>query len=300
MKKRLTIIFSSILIISLARGAFYYGGFYRPEPVKAPTYEEIILPPAPATSFTESNPEKGEGSILIDLAHENNLELSELSVLMARLMARGLTVKTLKAGDELGKILLGKDEVKDKGTSKEAPPLAFVVVCPEAEFTKEEKKTTQEFLKKGGKLLLVADPTRPGEINSLGLEFGLIFEDGYLYNLRENETNFRNIFISQFEANELTENLTKIALYTAGAITSPKSALAFTDDNTFSSLIETRTRLSPMVLLKERNILAIYDLTFMAEPYNGFCDNNQLISNIATWLASEGQKTAEASEEEKK
>jgi len=31
--------------------------------------------------------------------------------------------------------------------------------------------------------------------------------------------------------------------------------------------------------------LAIHDLTFITEPHNGILDNNQLIANIADWLA---------------
>ncbi|MFH0847275.1 MAG: hypothetical protein V1894_04380 [Chloroflexota bacterium] len=304
MKKRLAIIIISIVTISLMRGAYYYSGFYRPEPVATPSYEDIILPSAPATSFTETDLGKREGNILVDLAHQNDLELNELNVLAARVMARGLAVRTLTTTDDLEKTLLGKETTATESTptptDSEKPPLAFVVACPTAEFTQKEKETIREFLKKGGKLFLVADPTRPGKINSLGLEFGLVFEEGYLYNLKENETNFRNIIISQFGENGLTEGLTEISLYTAGVITAPEGALALTDANTFSSFIETRTGLSPMVLLSEKNIIALYDLTFMTEPYNGFYDNNQLISNIARWLASEGQKQASASAEEKK
>ncbi len=37
---------------------------------------------------------------------------------------------------------------------------------------------------------------------------------------------------------------------------------------------------------QESKVLAIYDLTFMTEPYNGILDNNQLIANIADWLTS--------------
>ncbi len=58
----------------------------------------------------------------------------------------------------------------------------------------------------------------------------------------------------------------------------------FTDENTFSSLIESRKRLSPIASSTDTRVLALYDLTFMTEPYNGILDNNQLIANIADWL----------------
>ena len=40
-------------------------------------------------------------------------------------------------------------------------------------------------------------------------------------------------------------------------------------------------------------MLAIHDLTFMTEPYNGAFDNNQLIANIADWLSAPNKEEME-------
>ncbi|MBA7702404.1 hypothetical protein ES703_111171 [subsurface metagenome] len=176
---------------------------------------------------------------------------------------------------------------------EEELPGAFFVVCPQEEFSKEERETVDKFVTNGGKLLLIADPTRRGKMNSLSIKFGLIFEVDYLYNMKENDINFRNIFISEFKENEITNDLEKIALYTAGSISSADGGIAFGDENTFSSLIETRKKLSPIALANEYKVLAIYDLTFMTEPHNGILDNNRLISNIADWLASPTEEEVE-------
>jgi len=45
-----------------------------------------------------------------------------------------------------------------------------------------------------------------------------------------------------------------------------------------------------MAQAQESKVLAIYDLTFMTEPYNGILDNNQLIANIADWLAGSSRR----------
>ncbi len=165
-------------------------------------------------------------------------------------------------------------------------PNAFIIVCPRLEFSQKEKEAIGEFVDNGGKLLLTADPTRHSKINNIAIEFGLIFEPDYLYNMKENEINYSNIFVAEFEENEITKNLEKIALYVAGSISSTDGGIAFIDRNTFSSVIESRKRLSPIALVEESKILAVYDLTFMSEPYNGTLDNNQLIANIADWLTS--------------
>lgn len=176
-------------------------------------------------------------------------------------------------------------------------PNAFIIVCPRLEFSQKEKEAIGEFVDNGGKLLLTADPTRHSEINNIAIEFGLIFEPDYLYNMKENEINYSNIFVAEFEENEITKNLEKIVLYVAGSISSTDGGIAFIDRNTFSSVVESRKRLSPIALVEESKILAVYDLTFMSEPYNGTLDNNQLIANIADWLAS---PTEEQEQEEPK
>ncbi len=291
MKKRIAIILVGIIVVVLGRGFFYYSGFYSPPPSEIPSYEHIAIPPAASTEFSDVYVE-GEGIILIDLSHDNDFDIEELNVLTWRLVSRGLTIEFFSPGDDLKKELLGKeaeeDESEKEADLEEELPVAdaYIIVCPLAEFSKEERATLDEFVKNGGKLLLIADPTRSSQINSISIRFGLIFEPDYLYNQKENDANYRNIFVTEFKENEITKDIEKIALYTAGSITSTDSGIAFIDENTFSSLIEARKGLSPITLAQESKVLAIYDLTFITAPYNGILDNNQLISNIADWLAS--------------
>ncbi|MBA7483406.1 hypothetical protein ES707_18921 [subsurface metagenome] len=297
---RIGIVLIGILVVVLGRGLFYYSGFYQAPPSELPSYEHIAVPAALSTEFSDVY-EKGEGIILVDLAHDNAFDKEELNVLILRLVSRGLTVRFLSAEDSLKRELLGKIEEEEPLGEKEEEFLgeeeeelpradAFIVVCPQSEFSKEEGEAIDEFVNDGGKLLLIADPTRSSQINSISLQFGLIFESDYLYNMKENEINYRNIFVAEFKETELTKNIEEIALYTAGSISSADCGIAFVDQNTFSSLIETRQELSPVAQANESKVLAIYDLTFMTEPYNGILDNNRLIANIADWLASSSQR----------
>jgi hypothetical protein len=285
---RIGIVLIGILVVVLGRGLFYYSGFYSPPPSELPTYEAIAVPEVPSTKFSDVY-EKGEGIILIDLAHDNAFDKEELNVLTLRLVSRGLTIKFFGVEDDLERELLGKEELEEEPLDEEEElpvPGAFIIVCPQSEFSKDERETIDEFVNNGGKLLLIADPTRPSQINSISLKFGLIFEADYLYNMKEYEANFQNIFVTEFKENEVTKDLKRIALYRAGSISSADSGIAFVDENTFSNVVETRKGLSPIALAQESKVLAIYDLTFITEPYNGILDNNQLIANIADWLAS--------------
>ncbi len=314
MIKRIAIVLAGILVVMLGRGFFFYSGFYTAPPSEMPSYEHIVAPAAPSTEFSDNISEEAKVTILLDRAHDNHFDIDELSVLISRLISRGVTIDFLSPEDNLKKKLLGKEDKKkeegdqEKEGEEEAEEEltaadAFIIVCPQKEFSSKERETVDEFVNNGGQLLLIADPTRSSKMNSISLEFGLIFEADYLYNMRENDANYSNIFVSEFKRNEITENLEKIALYTAGSITSDNCSIALVDENTFSSVIETRKGLSPMALANESKVVAVYDLTFMTEPYNGIVDNNQLISNIANWLASpiekvEVEEVEEVEEEE--
>lgn len=303
---RIAIVVITVIVVVAGRGLFYYGGSYHAPAVETPSYEGIVVPPAPMGGFAD-NYTQGKGVVLIDLAHDNNFDVEELNVLMLRLISRGLSIKFLATEDDLEKRLLGKEEAKEENgeeagaepeealaKGKEEPeeplPQSFIVVSPQSAFSKEEKKTLAKFVDEGGKLLLIADPTRSSRMNDLSLEFGLIFEPDYLYNMKENEINYQNIFVTEFKENKLTKGLGKIVFYTAGSISSDNSSIVFVDENTFSSVIETRKRLSPIALARDATVLAIYDLTFISEPHNGVLDNNQLIANIADWLMISTQK----------
>ncbi len=279
---RIAIVILGIFVVVLGRWLFFYNGSYIAPSAGIPSYEHVVAPEAPSTEFSET-PEKGEGTILIDLSHNNTFDREELNVLMSRLISRGLTIKFLNTEDNLETELLGGKDGQDK---KLLGADAFIVVCPQKEFSNKEIETIGKFVANGSKLFLIADPTRSSQINSLSIKFGLVFEPDYLYNMKENEINYRNIFVTEFKENVITKNLKRIALYTAGSISSADCGIAFVDENTFSSLIESRKGLSPIALAQESKVLAVYDLTFITEPNNGILDNNQLISNIANWLSS--------------
>ena len=268
-----------------------------------PSYEHVLIPPVPTTEFSDVY-EEGGSIILIDLAHDNAFDKEELNVLILRLVSRDLTIKFFDAGNDLKMELLGKGEEegdlegellgKEEDLEEELTvPDASIVVCPRLEFSKEERESVGEFVSNGGKLLLIADPTRYGEMNSLSLDFSLLSEPNFLYNMRENETNYRNIFAAEFKDNEITKELEKIALHIASSISSADSGITFVDEHTFSSMVGTRTRLSPVALTEEFTVLTLYDPTFMTEPHNGIVDNNQLISNMANCLASPTEKEAQ-------
>ena len=260
---------------------FYRGGYEPPPQVEIP-YEQIAAPRLPTDASVDSPvTQVKRGLMVVDAMHGNAFTESELFALTSRVANRGYDVEFLGGftpyPDELRARLLEEDLRRAD---------SLVVVLPQLEYSEAEAALVERFVSKGGKLLLVSDPTRSGRINTLAGRFGLEFRPDYLYDMTEYDLIFQNIIVSEFQPDELTVGLDSITLYTAGSIRSSGPGLAFVGAGTRSSLVEDLEQLYPIAGGDSRNVLAIADLTFIVPPQNSLLDNDRLISNIADYLTS--------------
>ena len=257
----------------LGANLFYYRGSYQPPPANIPALEQITVQYAPVRGFQEVLPPR-HGMLLVDVAHANDFVEEEINVLLSRVANTGYSIELLENRQELHEKLEDAD--------------SLLVILPQSDYTEEEATTIEDFVAKGGKLLLIGDPGRPSNINSLAKSFGILFQQGYLYNVLENDINFQHVFIRDFRPDDVTEGLEQIVLYTAGSINSSALSLAMTDGNTFSSAgwtAEDRTEpFTPLVKGSNGRVLAIADVTFMVSPNNTAWDNARLIANLADYL----------------
>ncbi len=280
-----------LVLPSLARAAYYYRGWYRPGSIDKPGYAVDDLSPLEMAAFVETDLPRAEGIVVVDQAHGNTFQQVELNVLLSRLTARGVKNVPLKKGDNLSSALYNA--------------LALIVVSPHTAFTPAEIKAVQQFVEQGGRVLLIADPSRYawtvryddmwGEyeeiesdvpaINSLAAPFGLAYSDDYVYNTVKNGGHYQYVILDKFAENALTAQLNQVVMYAAHSLASTGEVLIAGDADTTSSLSEQAGGLALMGLGGGGNVLAIPDLTFMTEPYNSAADNNRLISNIADFLA---------------
>ncbi len=263
---------------------FYRVGGYDPPPAVPIPLEKIVPPSSSFTGFTDV-PSIQRGMLLVDAAHRNDFTKAEIATLLSRVADRGYAVEFL--GD------FSRVDQRDRLDSLEAglrKADTFTVILPGEPYSQQEGGVVARFVRKGGKVLLVADPTRFHQINSLAERFGIAFQPDYLYNVVQYDLNFQDIFVSQFRPDELTRGLDQIVLYTAGSIKSSGPALAFTDGNTRSSLTERGEPFYPLVRGSEGQVVAISDLTFMIPPQNSILSNDRLVSNIADYLTASGRE----------
>ncbi len=257
----------------------FYQGSYTPPYAPDIAFERLKTVPEAPVGFADQpvfsgNPigTTARGALLIDTGHSNAFNQQEIVTLLSRVSDRGYSVEFI-ANAEIS-------QMEEKLRQADA----FIVISPQNPYHRGEADLVVDFVGRGGKVLLVADPGRPNKLNSLSERLGISFQPDYLYNLAEYDTNFQEFFVRDFQADAITSGIDELVFYYAGSIESTGPALALTDGNTYSSIEERIVPRSPLTIGAHRNVLAVHDLTFMIPPYNSVQDNDRLIANIADFL----------------
>lgn len=270
------------LVTFLASYQFFYRGGYSAPEAPQIYFEEILAIPAGPEEFNDqpvfsANPvgSANRGTLLVDAGHRNAFAQAEITSLANLVTGRGYDIEFVPEPGEsvLGEALRSAD--------------AFLVISPVLPYERGEANLVVDFVERGGRLLLVADPGRPHNINSLSERLGVSFRPDYLYNLSEHDSNFQEFFVRDFQAHAVTAGIGELVFFYAGSIESPGESLALTGGDTRSNISSRNLPRSPLVVGAHRNVLAVHDLTFMVPPYNSVRDNNRLVANIADFLTEE-------------
>ncbi|NJN79681.1 MAG: hypothetical protein HC797_03960 [Anaerolineales bacterium] len=220
--------------------------------------------------------------------------MTEIDSLTSAIQARGGKVETL--GDAYSM------EFQLKYAS------AFVSISPTISFTAFETQLLQNFVERGGKILVFTDPTRnfisvdfvsgnptalgdANAANSLLNAFDISVNNDYLYNTQKSEGNFRNVFFDEFAKSELTFGLKEIALYGTHSMESASGLILLggSESNLSSINDANNPNQGGAVLSADGNVVAFGDFTFLSSPYNAYTDNAILISNLADFALTSTQ-----------
>lgn len=281
-----------------------YARFYRlsvADRAPVPVYEPDAIQPVPTPdSFAfVDEPAVGQGLVLLDEAHRNNFQLDDISYLDGRLAARGFELLHYTGGDLARQL---------------RPVTAFITISPLDAFSQAEIQALSRFVERGGRLLMVGDPTRfevvvdesdpfaftfqldtdKIPLNSLANEFDLIFNGDYLYNTVENEGNFRNIILKQdgMSENWLLADVSQLAFYSAHSLQVGPTAvpLITADGNTWSSATDRPGGLAVAATGQDGRVLALGDIHFLNNPYFTVYDNSRFIAHIADFLTESADR----------
>ncbi len=122
--------------------------------------------------------------------------------------------------------------------------------------------------------------------------YDISFSDDYLYDMVNNEGNFRNILISEFANHELTEGIGRLVIYGGHSVHSSGKSLASTSENTYSSANDHPGKFSPVDIINsgKGSVLAIGDINLLTSQYVQSADKQIFVQNLAAFLTESAQK----------
>ncbi len=284
------------LLPILARGLWFYRGWYRaPSTLSAPDYTSFRMPIPPTNSgqSPEEEIEPDRRVVLLDYTHNNQFDFAELDAFLQELALRGASVEIVRDTYEPGELSL---EERLKYAS------AYVVLTPQYAFSPTTVQLVERFVARGGRLLVISDPTRNlydyyyeyfsesylSEAliaDSLLAPFDISYANDFLYNLIENEGNFRHVFFRQFAEDALTDDLSELVFYGARSIRTDSGLNLITcDEQTHSSQVNAGIDLAVAVRSLDGGVVAIGDLSFLTPPYDQVADNPIFIDHLIDFL----------------
>jgi hypothetical protein len=280
---------------------FYQGAYARSLPVSTPDYAAIqqATPPLGPPLVAASSQPAAYGVVLLDWAHQNQFAVPELGTLASALADRGARVEVASLSYDLSALPL-EERLKYAD--------AYLVAAPTSEFTPAEVRAVAAFVERGGRLVVISDPTRGtaafdpfgfylgpafGDVavaNGLLAPHDLVFSDDYLYNVHRNEGNFRNVFLRAATEDPVMAGIDSAAFYGARSITSlGGTPLLVGDGYTYSSRTDRGGELAAAAMDQTGKVLALGDLTFLMPPYDEVASNGRLVANVADFLIGGGR-----------
>ena len=232
------LLFPLLVALAVFLAAFFYfnrGNGYAP-PAEAEFPYEALMQKTSITGpsgFVDQPPASvRRGIVAVDSAHRNRFQKVELTTLLSRVTNRGYSVEFLSEFEPLDQFFGGS--LLEEGLPRAD---SLVIIGPRDPYTRSEVAAVQRFVEQGGRVLLIADPTRSHDINSIAAPLGLEFQPDYLFNQEEYDLNFQHIILREFQPDPVTVGLNEVVLYTAGSIKTSGGGLVFPSDSTRSSLL---------------------------------------------------------------
>jgi hypothetical protein len=242
-----------------------------------------------------------EKVVLVDAAHSNQYSRDDIEPLVRTLVADGHEIRFFEPprqrppGATLNGTLAGAD--------------ALVVVAPSQRYTADEVRSVSDFARRGGRVLVLVEPTSTQvssgggglfglsseqvttEITPLSSAFDIAVGTGYLFTMHENDNNFRNVFAEPTNSDNLTEGVDRMTVQQATPLTAGENATVLARTTERTQLSSTRDGGRYPVILRNGNVTAVGDASLVTPATANRADNEVLLGNLAEYLVT-GNKTA--------
>jgi len=292
--------FVAVVVVASAVGAALVGSAGQSAPavsdVNAPSFNsDEAVAAAPAENGTLSmSADAGGKVVVIDTAHSASIDREELSPLVSTLTENGATVRYHVGERQGGRPLNASLRSAD----------ALVVVGAQQRYTESQLDGLSAFTDAGGRVLLLNEPSQAtsaglGIVISIGSEgvtspmaplasqYGLAYENGYLYNMHEYDTNYRSVYATPTGDSALTEGVDRTVFHAAIPVSGGEQAVTATERTTLS---QTRRQDTYGVVARSGPVVAVGDTNVVSQEYLYRADNEELVGNLLDFLVS-GQKS---------
>jgi hypothetical protein len=282
--------------IAAAGAAIYQSGSGQTVSEPTSTNEEfqpqnVVPERLPASGTISDIPQAGGQTerkrILIDTAHDNRVNPEAVRPLVRGLVGAGHRVQYLGPDEELDAQLRDAD--------------ALVVMDPGAPYTEQEASRVSRFTNNGGRVLLAGEPNlntvqvgllgaivskNRTRLTTLGQQFGISFGTEMIYNLEQNDGNYRNIVASP-PRNGTLDGVDRAALHLATSVrvrNGRNLLLSASGSNRYG--VDTRQRYPVAVQTRDDDVIAVGDTSLFAETNYAIADNEAFIEHVGTFLVS--------------
>ncbi len=309
------IILGALLVLGPLAVRVLFLGYNRRAAPPAPVVQIESLPNMPptptavaATTLSVDAPTvsaaSGAPTVLVDLAHFTGVTVGQLQPLAVALAQRGIALDywggdfdamDIEANFTLNGTDLNLPDQSEQLTEKLKDADAMIVVTSFTAWSDAELAALQAFVEDGGNLLIISDPDISGvdvsTTNRLAQPFGVIFEDGYLYDRILNDEHFTHVPMTGFQnrAQKLADSA--IFLYGSRSLSGRVDSQVLSAQTTLNSQRAGITGFTTLALASPRgqgypqNVMALGDLDVLTEPFVGRYDNKALLEFVADFLA---------------
>ncbi|WP_262179923.1 hypothetical protein [Haloarcula laminariae] len=293
-------VFVGVLVLAVVVGSLAYGvgGQSAPATNDADasafnTGDSVAEVPDESGELTMSEDAEGQ-VVVIDTTYSSSVTPETVTPMANTLTENGAEVRFSSGGSGFGL----------NSTLSEAD--AYILIGASRTIPESDIAGMQAFTDAGGRVVLLNEPQGGSTVSLGGLlgsaaagspnpllpltnEYGLSYDNGYLYNMGDNSNNYRNVYATPSGDSSLTEGVDRVVLHESVGVNGGQAALTATEGTTQST---TRRSETYPVLTRTGNLVAVGDSSIMDQEWLYRADNEVLVGNLLDFLVS-GDKSPE-------
>jgi hypothetical protein len=248
----------------------------------------------PEESGEISMSEDAEGKVVvIDTTYSSGVTPETVAPMANTLTENGATVRYSSGGSGIGL----------NSTLSDAD--AYILIGASAPISDADAAGLQAFTDAGGRVVLMNEPQRqapaspfggpsrsfgpPKPLLPLTSQYGLSYDNGYLYNVADNDNNYRTIYGTPAGNSALTDGVNRVVLHESVGVNGGQPVVTASEGTTQST---TRQSDTYTVLTRSDNLVAVGDSSIVDEEWVYRADNEALVGNLLDFLVA-GEKSPE-------